>query len=131
MYAACLQTTGAICPYHVRVIVQVLWLHVWLSMQICRFHTYLWSLSSRNLPAIYIFYVYKGYLCNARVCNTWKHHGKTQNPITDFALNLERTKLQSFVTWWIILLFFPVTMFCFFYLQFAKPALSLLPELAM
>lgn len=95
MYAACLQTTGAICPYHVRVIVQVLWLHVWLSMQFCRFHTYLWSLSSRNLPAIYIFYVYKGYLCNARVCNTWKHHGKTQNPITDFALNLERTKLHS------------------------------------
>lgn len=62
--------------------------YVWLSMQICRFHTCLWSLSSTYFPAIYIFYVYEGYLWNALVCNTWKCHGKNQNPITDFALNL-------------------------------------------
>lgn len=126
------------CPYHIRVIVQVLWLHMWLSMQICRFYTCPWSLSSRYLPAIYIFYIYEGCLWNALVCNTWKCHGKNQNPITDFALNLGKGQnytqqmkepcetlcvlfvclfvsgdYEITVFWWIFLLFFPVTMSCF------------------
>lgn len=127
--------------------------YVWLSMQICRFHTCLWSLSSMYFPAIYIFYVYEGYLWNALVCNTWKCHGKNQNPITDFALNLGKgqnytQQMKEPCETLCVCLFvsgdYEITEFCggyfcyffllhcfVFYLQLAKPALSLLPELAM
>lgn len=95
MYKGCLQTTGAACPSHVRLIVRELTLHV-VMQRSTRFHACIWSLSFMYFPSIYIFYMYDSYLRNVLVSNTWQCHGKKQSTAADFVVNSgNRMKLRS------------------------------------